>query len=362
MQIVNWKDDMDKSEKSYRIESIDLLRAISIMCVIIIHCVEYLDWPSLSQHKCYAQIFVVMLIFVGRLGVPFFMMISGYLILDKKFDSNQCKKFLMKKWLHLLIVTQFWYVIYNIYMYCFGKQPISIKYLLQQILFVRNVNMSHVWYMPMILGAYLIFPWLANALGSIRKSIILVPLTISVIYTYVFPFINGITKALHEEPMQVQIQMYSGGGYIWVYFVIGYLVKNCLLSNIKKEKLLILSLIMFSLAVVIQMLALNVNYKYNLWYDCPMVLVCSVCLFEIIQRIWHVKWYKVIRFLSNYSFAVYLIHNMFVICLTRLLMHSFILTEFKFVLIFVLTVILSYAMAWGINHIPKAGCYILYMR
>lgn len=127
MQIVNWKDDMDKSEKSYRIESIDLLRAISIMCVIIIHCVEYLDWPSLSQHKCYAQIFVVMLIFVGRLGVPFFMMISGYLILDKKFDSNQCKKFLMKKWLHLLIVTQFWYVIYNIYMYCFGKQPISIN-------------------------------------------------------------------------------------------------------------------------------------------------------------------------------------------------------------------------------------------
>lgn len=163
-------------------------------------------------------------------------------------------------------------------------------------------------------------------------------------------------------PMQIQFQMYSGGGYIWVYFIIGYLIKKDFFKNVKKEKLIICSLIMFVLAVTAQALALNLNYKYDLWYDCPMVLVCSVCLFEIFTRIGHVRWYKVIRFLSDYSFAVYLIHNMCVICLTRLLINTCILTEFKFILVFVFTVFLSYGIAWGINRIPKVGCYILYMR
>lgn len=75
-----------------RIYYLDILKALAVILVILTHCVEYAynnnmtiaSWASLSV---YSQFYRVILFSLGRLGVPLFLLATGFLILNKKFDN-----------------------------------------------------------------------------------------------------------------------------------------------------------------------------------------------------------------------------------------------------------------------------------
>ena len=72
-------------EKS-RIEWIDLVRAIAILTVLYCHSVDGI-YIILSDATTYftlgSRIFQFISLFIGRMGVPFFLMITGYILLDR---------------------------------------------------------------------------------------------------------------------------------------------------------------------------------------------------------------------------------------------------------------------------------------
>ena len=79
-----------------RIKWIDLLRALAILMVILCHATEGIYPLSISgmddlsvQSKAAAFTSFTF----GRLGVPIFLMISGYLLLDKDYDPEKTVKF-----------------------------------------------------------------------------------------------------------------------------------------------------------------------------------------------------------------------------------------------------------------------------
>lgn len=174
-----------------RLKWMDLSRAIAILCVILCHCTELtytLNMDGIGQSGILSQMAAFVCFTIGRLGVPLFFMISGYLLLDKKYDTSSCIRFWKRNFLHLLIVTMIWWAIYDIYSIATGRQEFSMLNMLLDVVFLHSVNLMHTWYMPVILSLYLCVPLVANALNSVETRILKFPILIFFVYVFVFPF------------------------------------------------------------------------------------------------------------------------------------------------------------------------------
>ena len=63
--------------------------------------------------------------------------------------------------------------------------------------------------------------------------------------------------------------------------------------------------------LLFQYYAFTKGYDFHLWYEFPFVLTGSFALFELCSRMGKVKAYSAVTFLAKYSFAVFLVHNLF---------------------------------------------------
>lgn len=79
-----------------RIEWIDLVRAIAILTVLYIHSVDgiyIISSDAIITMTTFSRIFQFASLFIGRIGVPFFLMITGYLLVDRVYDDQKVRKF-----------------------------------------------------------------------------------------------------------------------------------------------------------------------------------------------------------------------------------------------------------------------------
>ena len=173
-----------------RIQWIDLVRVIAILCVILCHATERIYQLQLGYIDTYSiksQIIAFAFFTIGRLGVSLFFLISGYLLLDREYSAEDCKRFWKTSCFQLWVCTVVWWIIYDLYL-SFQGQEITLKTVLMDILFFHKVNMSHVWYMPVILSLYLLIPLVANALKRLDNRYLMIPISFFVIYMFGFPF------------------------------------------------------------------------------------------------------------------------------------------------------------------------------
>lgn len=66
-----------------------------------------------------------------------------------------------------------------------GRPDINILDILKSLLFFKQTAMSHMWYMPVIIGIYLFIPFIANALNHTEIRSMYIPLMIAFIYLFV---------------------------------------------------------------------------------------------------------------------------------------------------------------------------------
>lgn len=352
-------------ENKMRLEWIDLLRVLAILSVVLCHSNEgvyAINVEYLSTVNPWSKAFALLAATVGRLGVPIFLMISGYLLLDREYDAVKSKRFWKDNWLHLLICIQIWIVIYEIFLVTFKGQEFNINFLIQELLFLRRVNMSHMWYMPMILGMYILFPFVANALRSMDNKNLKFPLIIYSIYAFGHPFLDAVNNALHYEPMNSTLSLGFSGGVYGIYFIMGYLVKKNYFKRMNGYFLFIISLAAIVMTVLFQFWAYNLKFTYFLWYDNPFLFIFTICIFELFSRIKKVIAYNLIKFLAYYSFAVYLIHNIVRAIVLPPIKALDIAQPIKVVCVWAIAVFMSILCAWVINRIPKIGKYILFIK
>lgn len=104
--------------KNGRIVWLDYARAFAILCVVVVHSTESIypvNVETLAILPCVSKLVVISLFTLGRLGVPIFLFISGYLLLDKDYDDNGIKKFFSHNYGQLLITTEFWILLYGLF-------------------------------------------------------------------------------------------------------------------------------------------------------------------------------------------------------------------------------------------------------
>ena len=343
-----------------RVEWIDLVRAIAILTVLYIHATDgifIISSDAILNYTIYSRIFNFASLFIGRIGVPFFLMITGYLLLDRTYDDERVRKFWQKNCKGLIIVTVIWAAIYAL-----SLQFITVGSSLVNYSEAGNLFFSHMWYMPMIIGMYLSMPFVASALKHFDTDTIWQATVVFTLLAFLLPFITLVLDMHGIQNVNIQYCLGFSGGIYGIYIILGYLVKKGQFKKVSSWKLILITVISFAICVLFQYYAFTKTYNFSLWYEFPFILTGSAALFELCSRKGKVRAYPLVTFLSKYSFAVFLVHNLFRLPLLPVVVQLHYSEPVKAIILWILLIIFSYAAVVVIYRIPRFGKYILYMR
>ena len=357
---------MSAETNNQRIKWIDVCRTLAILMVVLCHATENvysLSLDGMAGVSFPSRLFAFTAFAFGRLGVPLFMMITGYLLLDRDYDSAKVLKFWKTRWLNLLIATLVWFVIYDIFLTFYLYQPVSITDFLGNMLFLKSVEMSHVWFMAMILGMYILIPLVSIGIKKVGTKVLMFPVIIFTVYGFLFPTLLIVLKILHVDPgYSVNFSGGFSGGTYGLFIIFGYLLKKGLLKKVKTWLLAIIFVVSFVLGDAFQLWAYSNGIEYNMWYTNVLLLVAALALFEMMSRMNIKKESAIITFISKFSFPIYLIHNIFVYMMLPFVLVMGLAGPVMVVILYLICIFLALALAWVISLIPKVGKYILYLK
>jgi len=342
-----------------RIEWIDLVRAIAILTVLYIHSVDgiyIISSNAIVNLTMISRIFQYASLFIGRIGVPFFLMITGYLLLDRTYNDEKVMKFWTKNCKKLIIVTIFWAIVYAFSITFIASNTKTINPVS-----AGNLYFSHMWYMPMIIGMYLSLPFVSAALEKFNEKTILQATAVFSLLAFMLPFISLLCDMHGIQNVTIQYCLGFSGGIYGVYIILGYLNKKEMFKGISSKLLGLVAIISWIICIYFQYYSFVKGYNFFLWYEFPFILTGSFALFELVSRIEKVRCFKVVTILSKYSFAVFLIHNLFRIPLLPVVIKSPFPEPVEALILWVLLIICSYVAAAIIYRIPRIGKYVLYM-
>lgn len=267
----------------------DLIRSVAIYFVVIIHslgCVETNTYGLNEANLVNAIMSIV------KCAVPLFVMLSGALLLGKE---ESIASFYKKRLMRLLPPFLIWsFIVYSLYYIKNNNDDFSIydlfyNYIVQT--FTSGV-VSVYWYVYMILGLYLITPFLRKLVLSLNKFesyLFLCILLLLYIISQILPTVKIASRFISEN-------------YIYIfYYCFGYIYVKYKTSETNYISIIIL-LISWLLNVVNLVLGITTF---------PFVVFFSISCFSLLYNIRIPPKRIVIMFLnycSRISYGVYLFH------------------------------------------------------
>lgn len=213
-----------KNKRNY---NLDLLRILACFMVIVIHVAAY-RWYDVPYYIFDFKVYNFYDSLV-RSAVPLFVMISGVFFL-KESKTKDIKKIYLKNILKLIIIYFLGSLLYCIYDVIVKGTTFSIG---------NFINAPfHFWYIPMIIGLYVVSPLLSIIANNSSRKIFkyfsilfIICSTLKTISNISFmPYINHINTLINKLPIDLICGFYS-------YFLLGYFLYNFEISR-KKEKLI----------------------------------------------------------------------------------------------------------------------------
>lgn len=332
-----------------RIIFLDIVRTVAIILVVLCHSVEGIyemnlnGWGYLGT---LSKLFRIIFFTLGRLGVPLFLFITGYLILNKKIEEDKdVILFYKRNLIPLLITTEIWIILYNIFLSFYNNNNINYSTLIKNMLFIEKVNISNMWYMPMIIGVYIALPFVNKIVKSFSVDALKIPIVIIFILYFIVPTINIIQKINRLESYSNILYLSFLGGTYGLYILFGYFISTDILKNIYKSNILKIIIIAFIASCVIQIYAYQNNITYNIWYDSPFIFICSLFLFEFFKRIRIERISKKILdfciFISNISLGIFFVHIILEKCFQKLIKTIEFSNPLRVFILFILSFICS---------------------
>lgn len=335
---------------------LDFIRCVALFLIILCHTHIGLDnvSPYIAKIKW----------FVGKCGVPLFLIISGYLNLPMKYKDKEYLKIRFKR---VGIPFLFWCIIYRILSIIFnndGKMP----YLSEDIFLISSS--AHLWYIYAILALYLITPIISDYFQKCSQGIFqfyLLIWLISGLFTYYYHW-TGHSFFDHN----VTYITYYLGGYVG-YYLLGYYMKRFsptwIFERINIKRGLILGGIFLLVLnfIYIGYYLLDMTTVEISKYTTIVPILFSLFMFSFLWKIKITKNYisKSIVSLSKYSFGIYLVHEIIIIYLFPVFVGqqdwsgiNDITLLFINVLFVLLNIVISYIIVRVLSFLPKSK-YIL---
>lgn len=349
MNYIEKQDESLSRVESKRIGYLDIVRTCAIALIVLCHAVELiyqLDitiWQSLSTQS---RIFKTVAFTMGRLGVPLFLFITGALILNKNINNDDdCKKFYIKNLVPLILTTEIWIVIYDVFLSIYNKQQLDFVRLLKNMCFLEPVIMQSIWYMPMIIGLYIAMPFVNKIIKGFSTKVLKIPMLLAFISFFILPTVNILLEGFNIDINFANVMDMSFlGGVYGFYVIVGYFIHNKKLKNIKIIYLVITAIISFGLTVLMQIILWNRSVIYEVWYQSAFLFISSVCLFELFTRLNTEKINKkimnIFTYISKISLAIYFLHIIVEIMLTNTVKKINVSNPLKVIILYALSMII----------------------
>ena len=345
-----------------RIVWADIARTVAILCIVLCHVVESI-YPftlnSITSLSSQARIFALSLMYLGRLGVPIFLVLTGYLLLSRDYSIENSKKFWKNKCLPLFICTELWIFLYWIFQ-CFLCKNVDFLKLIYELLFLRNTDINHLWYLPMILGIYIFIPFISRAIKYISNKVLWIFVGLVLFYCFIIPLINTFLLFNGLDGIKNIVYLEYSGKVYGVYVIIGYLMskKSLKISSVVAFLFFITT---FFLAVFVQNFFYCNGYEFRYWYDSVFVFLGSFLLILFLNQISGIKKPFIFNYISIHSFSIYLIHNLI---LTLILMYipNSVDRVLKCLLVYVFTLVLSLIASIFLSKFKLVKKYFFLMK
>lgn len=283
--------------------NLDLLRVVLSIMVITIHIANYFcrGYVNLSS---YEYVFSLFLNTLSRISVPCFLMLSGYLLLDR----NENVEKTLKRSLQMLSVLIVWDVIYYVFNTYYMQQT-KLKFTE----LIHTPAEAHLWYLYVLVPVYFCLPFLQAMLRNMddeTKKYLLVLGTIWI----------GIVWILYINCKKPYYNLPSFGQNSYIFYLFcGYYIK----TNQDKIKNLLKSKYCFGVYILLSIITTLIVFNASVakgkhmdrWlaYGSPLMIVAAICFFIFILNI-KIDWTKyskvtnMIKICSDCSFGVYLFH------------------------------------------------------
>ncbi len=338
--------------KNARLGYGDFLRCLATLAVVTLHCAG----ATLASQAPGSLTFLGLNILDGlcRWAVPMFVMLSGMFLLDPERELSR------KKWLaHLgrlalaILIWGFFYALWDARGAHFGAE----WFLEALISMVTGRLHYHLWFLPMLLGLYLLIPPLRGLVRGSSRRVLWYAAGLWGVVAVTLPTLFALVPISPGSAWLGLLDLRSVAGYPG-FFLLGYLLKTCRPSRKQKAAVYVLGAA-GAVATVWGTQALsraNRAFRDVLYgYLTPNALFVAAALFLLARRLDLGQapiWGK----LSGLTFGVYLLHPFFLELFQALGFPDPAWNSVLAALIQVPVLLAAAgAAAWVLRHIPKLG-------
>lgn len=313
--------------------SIDLLRVISAIAVIIIHVVSAPINNNTVADNVSITTNLNLIHTLMNWSVPVFFMITGYCLLKKKECTYEyCFSHVIKYLCILFTVGLFYSLLEEIFVH----KTINISLFIQSIRNVIEGNLwDHMWFVYTIIGIYLVMPVIHLFMQQGNRNIL--------ILTALLFFFNILFPAI-EKQISVGI-VFPFSGYLF------YVCFGGLVAKLKINKKLSYFIYLTGLLSIIWIILEADNHKFGYKH----LAVCSIAMsiFFIISKM-NIKPSKVLLEISKCTWGIYLIHPLFINIALKLLHIDFVTSQpyLKLLLFAVIVFLASFLATYILRKIP----------
>ncbi|MBC2581943.1 acyltransferase [Clostridium sp. DJ247] len=347
-----------KKLNNNKIIYLEFLRVFSICAVVLIHTVN--SALILNTKTSIVDLIIYRSIYnLTCWAVPIFLMITGALLLNPLKEISLGKLF-NKYILRMLLILIVFGTIYAWIEIVFIERSINLLQLSHAIFnMVQGETWAHMWYLYMLIGLYIVTPFLKKIITYSNKAEIKYFLIITFIFNSIIP--------TAEHFLDIKVGIYIPIITIYpFYYVLGYYLSQI---NITTKKIkLVYSLGLFNIIILILCSFLQ-NYfgvgkiKFLSAYNSPVIITFSISIYIFMREQSYKldEWYsKFISLLSRCSFGIYIIHMFFL----NLFLKFFKFTPFNYpffigIPIFWISVFLcSFSLTFILTKIPIINKYL----
>ena len=351
---------MSNTKKRTRMIHYDLLRIVAAFSVVMLHSAAQF-WYTLDIRST-EWIITNSYNSVFRFGVPIFVMISGAMFLDKNYVVD-IKRLYKHNVFRMVVLYAVWSCIYGVYD-CrnFDFSALGIKEIIRELLYGRY----HLWFIPMIVGIYMLLPVLKSWVEHTDKKNIEYFLLLFLVWK-----IGGetaraliVTDEIHYVLDLVKLEMACS--YVG-YFVLGYYLAHIGICA-KLRKLLYVLVIPSALANIVlgNLLSWRAGEPAGDIFDSfgifTFIIVTALFLFTLEKgrkAAFTEKRSSIIKELSADTLGVYLIHILLIEALELCGIHSMMLPiGIGVPVLAILIFVLSLVIAAGLRRIPVVGKFL----
>ncbi|MBR4435935.1 MAG: acyltransferase [Clostridia bacterium] len=314
-------------ENVKRIKWLDVARSLAIISITCNHAVNRSFSTEVGQYAeflklpfAYTVLKAVIYAF-SRIGVPLFLMITGALMLNKDYEKEgTIGRFVKHNWLQLFITTEIWHIILFIYMQISPDSALRTDGVIaclisfvKTLLFIDPTTFGSMWYMHMILCAYLLVPVFAIALKRIKASYFIIPIAIVAISGLILPDVNGTLHVLGSgKTVSFALSAANVFSIFAAFMLFGYFVtQKDLLKKFKTPIIVLLMLLSFAAFCAFQIWCYSKEPDFVVaeGYRSIFCFVPALFLFELLRRLnYGERFASAATFLSRIAFGIYFVH------------------------------------------------------